>query len=71
MVRIGFISVTIAVKARRLLRKVNVASRMTRLDDVIPTSGCTYALEIEDSQMLAAAAALRRGGIEYRVVGDG
>ena len=70
MVRIGFISVTAAVKARKLLRRGNVPSRITRVDEVMSAKGCTYALEVMDNDFLAAVAALRREGVEYRVIGN-
>ena len=63
----GFESITNAMKARKLLRRAGISSRLVRLDEIDSEYGCTYSLEINETLLLDAIAVLRRGSVSYRL----
>ena len=67
MVVFGFESITSAMKARKLLRRAGIASRLVRLDEIDSDFGCTYSLEISEILLLEAVAVLRRASVSYRL----
>lgn len=60
-------SVTVAIKARRMLAKERISSKIVKSDKRLGELGCMYALRIGEADFFAAAAALRRAAISYKL----
>lgn len=67
MIDIAVESVTVAIKARRILGKDRISSKVVKSDKKLGELGCMYALRINEADFLAAAAALRRAAISYKL----
>lgn len=63
-----FPSVTIAMKAKRLLGMKKIAASLMKLDPLHTKSGCTHALEIDYTAFYEAIAILRKNSITYSVL---
>lgn len=61
-------SSTMASKARKILRREGVSSRIIYVDNELSTLGCRYGLEVTEADFFAAVAALRRASISYKVI---
>ena len=61
-------SVTYAAKAQRLLRSVNIPSKLVKIDPSYAPSGCTHGIEINYNDFISAAGELRRNNIQYNVI---
>lgn len=63
-------SATYAIKARKLLLRVGIDAKNVKLaaDNSL---GCTHGIEISESDMFAAAAALIEAGVSYKVYRGG
>ena len=72
---ITFASLTYAVKAKRLLEAIGIASRLVKVDSSYSREGCTHGIEIQYNNFMAAVHRLKTGGIPYSVLksedGDG
>ena len=60
-------SITTATRARRTLSRQNITSRIIKLDADSQLRGCTYGLEISNSDFFAAIGILKMNEIEYSV----
>ena len=63
---ITFDSVTYAYKARKLLARANINSKLVKVSAEI-TNGCTHGIEILNNSFFDAVNELRRAGINYSV----
>lgn len=61
-------SITNAQRARRALSAKGLRVRLTKSDGSVHGGGCTYGLELAESDLLTACSILRGIGIEYRVL---
>lgn len=61
-------SVTVAIKARKLLLRDGVSAKVVKSVKNVGNAGCMYALRIKEADFFAAAAALRRAEISYRLM---
>ena len=66
-IAIGVESITVAIKARKLLREEKIHSRISRGAAIREHIGCEYALEISERDFFSAVAVLRRASISYRL----
>ena len=64
---ITFESVTYAIKARKILSRANISSKLIKTDSLSLSAGCTHGLEISASSFLDAVKLLRDNNIEYSV----
>lgn len=55
-------SITYAIKARKLLNRKNIPSKLIKIDEL---KGCAYGIQIEDTQLLSAVSVLKENGIQY------
>ncbi len=58
-------SVTYAVKARKILSRAGISSRLVKVDGGKSRHGCTYGIEFAEEDLLAAVMELKRNGIAY------
>lgn len=68
-VELGFSSATLAIKAKRLLRKSGVQSKLVKSDGDLASLGCVHALLIIKEEFFVAVSILKRASIEYRTIG--
>ena len=64
---ITFNSITYAIKARKLLSREGVNTKLIKLDSNAEDGGCKYGLEISSSKLFSAISVLRSEGLEYKV----
>ena len=60
-------SVTYAIKARRLLMRMNIKSKLVKLDTKKSKNGCTHGLEFSTEDFYAAVMGLKNAGINYSI----
>ncbi len=60
-------SVTYAIKAKKLLAREGIASKLIKADVSKTKSGCSYGVEFPSSEFYTAANILRSNGIRYGV----
>ena len=58
-------SVTYAIKARRLLMRMNIRSKLVKLDATKSANGCTHGLEFATEDFYAVVMGLKNAGIDY------
>ena len=58
-------SVTYAIKARRVLMRMNIRSKLVKLDATKSTNGCTHGLEFATEDFYAVVMGLKNAGIDY------
>jgi len=58
---------TYAVKAKNLLSRSGIKSRLVKLDGGEEGTGCTHGLEIYEEQLYSVASVLRERNISYRI----
>ena len=58
-------SLTYAIKARKILSKKGINSKLVKLDSSSMMSGCTNGIELNSRDFLSAASFLRASGINY------
>ena len=63
---ITFSSITYALKARKLLLRADIRSKLVKTESK-SSEGCTHGLEISEHQLYGAAAVLRDNGIGYEI----
>ncbi len=67
-VRFTFASFTYASKARKLLSRGNIKSKLIKLGAKETATGCTHGLVIERTDFYAAVGILRKEKIGYKVL---
>ena len=60
-------SVTYAIKARRLFMRMNIKSKLVKLDAKKSKNGCTHGLEFSTEDFYAAVMGLKNAGINYSI----
>ena len=60
-------SVTNAVKAKKILHRIKIQSRLVKLDSMKTQNGCTHGLEIHSSVFYTAVKELIKEGVTYSV----
>jgi hypothetical protein len=60
-------SATYAIKAKKLLLRESIPSKLIKTNGESISSGCNHALEIDSNHFYAAVAVLRKNGITYSV----
>ena len=60
-------SVTIAMKAKRLLEAQNFNTRLVKIDNISKSKSCTHGIEIDYKDFLAAVSILKSNNIPYNV----
>ena len=60
-------TMTNALKARKLLQKSNVRSKLIKLDSTKTLTGCSYGLEIFERDLYSAFSILRDAEISYSI----
>ena len=63
-------TVTNAIRAKKLLGKDNIRSKLVKLDSTKTLNGCSYGLEIFDADMYSAFSILRNEGIVYSIYNE-
>jgi hypothetical protein len=61
-------SVTYATKAQRLLSKININSRLVKIDSNISSNGCTHGIEINYHDFMNAVGKLKENNIQFNVI---
>ena len=64
-------SVTLAVKARKLLARAGIRSRLVKTDAAKTGNGCRYGIEFSTFDFYGVSAELRKNGISYEVYREG
>lgn len=64
-------SVTLAVKARKLLARAGIRSRLIKTDAAKSRYGCQYGIEFPTPDFYDVSAELRKNGIAYEVYREG
>lgn len=62
-------SMTYAIKARRLLLREGIKSKLVKLDK--NKDGCSYGIELKEDKLYSAVVILRSNGIEYKLLRGG
>ncbi len=58
-------SATYAIKARRLLLRMNVRSKLVKVDASRSRNGCTHGLEFASQDFYTVVMGLKNAGISY------
>lgn len=58
-------SATYAIKARRILLRMNVRSKLVKVDASNSQNGCTHGLEFASEDFYTVVMALKNAGISY------
>ena len=61
-------SVTYAIKARKLLQRMKIQSKLVKIDVASSSSGCRYGIEFASEDFYSVVMGLRNAGIEYQIV---
>lgn len=64
-------SVTLAVKARKLLARAGIRSRLVKSDTGKNKGGCRYGIEFSTLDFYGVSAELRKNGINYEIYREG
>ena len=64
---LGFESMTVAIKVRDILRRIEVDSKLIKVDGV-SNGGCQYGISIDRADYFKSIAELSRRKVEYRVI---
>ena len=60
-------SVTYAMKARRLLSRMGIQSKLVKIDAGKTVSGCTHGLEFASAELYTVVMGLKKEGINFTV----
>ena len=60
-------TVTYAMKARKLLNRNGIRSKLVKLDSSKTANGCTYGIEFPANDLYSAVCVLREAGISYNL----
>lgn len=63
-------TMTNAIKARKLLGKSNIRSKLIKLDTTKTITGCAYGLEIPNNELYSAFSILRNDEIPYSIYNE-
>ena len=63
IVKIG--TVTYAIKAKKILSRAGISSKLVKIGDSDSKGGCTYGLEFGDNDFYSAIIELRKAEIVY------
>ena len=61
-------SVTYAIKARRVLSRAGIQSKVIKTDVTDKNSSCTHGIEITANDLYSAVVALKNAGISYSLL---
>ena len=64
-------SVTYAIKARKLLLRSGIRSKLVKVNENKSARGCSHGIEIDGSDFYSVVAVLRESGIPYSVYSGG
>ena len=60
-------SVTYAIKARKVLQRMRIHSKLVKTDASRSSGGCTYGIEFNTEDFYNAVMGLRNAGISYQL----
>lgn len=60
-------SVTYAIKARKLLQRIGIDSKLVKVDNTKANKGCEYGIEFPSNFLYDVVAELKSHGIAYSV----
>ena len=60
-------SVTYAIKARKLLQRMRIHSKLVKTDASKSSGGCIYGIELKTEDFYNAVMGLRNAGISYQL----
>lgn len=60
-------SVTSAMKAKRLLQRMKIQSKLVKVDPIKSYSGCTHGIEFATEDFYTVVMGLRNEGISYKI----
>ena len=60
-------TLTYAIKARKLLLKKGVPTKLVKVDTMKSDNGCAYGIKLPSSYFYTAVMELKNNGIEYSV----
>ena len=60
-------SVTYAIKAKKLLSRMNIQSKLIKVDASQTVSGCTHGIEFASADFYTVVMELKKAGINYSV----
>ena len=63
-------SVTVALKAKKLLESKNISSRLIKIDSMKANSSCTHGIEIDYKNFMDTVSILKSKGISYKTDGS-
>ena len=63
-------SVTYAMKAKRLLSRMNIQSKLVKVDASKTAGGCTHGLEFASADFYTVVMGLKNAGIHYSIYKD-
>ncbi|MBO5907193.1 MAG: DUF3343 domain-containing protein [Clostridia bacterium] len=61
-------SVTYAIKARKILARMGIKSKLVKANNTETAPGCTHGIEISEEHLYTLISALKERGINYNVV---
>ncbi len=61
-------SITLGLKAKKILAKSGIKSKLVKLDSSKTENGCSYGIEFKSSEFYNIASLLRTNEIEYSVM---
>ena len=60
-------SITYAMKAKKLLHRMRIRTRLVKVDAAKSKNGCTHSLEFASKDLYSVVMGLKNAGIEYSV----
>ena len=63
-------SVTYAMKAKRILQRIRIRTKLVKIDANKSKSGCTHGLEFDEEDFYSVIMELRNQGIHYSTYSD-
>lgn len=60
-------SVTYAIKARKILQRMRIHSKLVKTDAARSSGGCTYGIEFKTEDFYNVVMGLRNAGISYHL----
>ena len=61
-------SVTYAIKARKLLQRMKIQSKLIKIDASISPDGCKHGIEFDSDDLFSVVMGLRNAGINYKII---
>lgn len=60
-------TLTYAMKAKKILSRAGIRSKLVKVDSTKTEKGCTHGLEFKSYDLYSVVVALRESGIEYGI----